>query len=164
MLRLIAAIDRQRGVANDHGIPWQGKIPSDTNHFHELTSDGIIVMGYGTYQEYDKPLHGRENFVVSRPDTPDLRPGFVPILDVNEFFEQHGQELVWVIGGAALFAASLASADQLFLTHLDADFHCTKFFPEFTDGFELVSVGEPHTESGITFHFETWQRFGGSET
>jgi dihydrofolate reductase len=164
MLRLIAAIDNRRGVANEHGIPWQGQIPTDTKRFHELTSDGLIVMGYGTYQEYDKPLHDRENFVVSRPDTGDLRPGFVPIPDANQFFDQHARELVWVIGGAALFEDSLASADELFLTQLDADFHCSKFFPEFADGFELASNAGPQTESGITFHFETWRRFDSSES
>jgi dihydrofolate reductase len=30
MIRLIAAVDSQRGVANEHGIPWQGKVPMDT--------------------------------------------------------------------------------------------------------------------------------------
>src|SRR5271156_3204471 len=131
MIRLIAAMDTHRGIANDHGIPWQGKIPRDTTHFHEATSNGIIVMGYGTYQEYDKPLHGRENFVVSRPNTEELRAGFVVVPDADRFLDEHGDELVWVIGGAALFSASLSRADELVLTQLDAVYHCTKFFPEF---------------------------------
>ena len=67
-------------------------------------------------------------------------------------------ELVWVIGGAALFSASLARAGELVLTHLDADFHCTKFFPEFADTFELDNVDGPHDENDINFRFETWRR------
>jgi dihydrofolate reductase len=158
MPRLIAATDEKLGVANEHGIPWQGKIPMDTNRFHELTAHGIIVMGYGTYKEYDQPLHDRDNFVVSRPDTGELRPGFVLVPDAKKFFGQHANELVWVIGGASLFGDSLARADELFLTRLDADFHCTKFFPEFADSFQLESDEGNHTENGITFHFETWRR------
>jgi dihydrofolate reductase len=158
MIRLIAAMDNQRGIADEHGIPWQGKIPSDTKRFHDKTSRGIIVMGYATYKEYDKPLHHRENFVVARADTGELRAGFTAIPDADRFFDVHGHQLVWVIGGAALFSASLARADQLVLTRLEPDFHCTKFFPEFTDGFELENDDGPHVESDLTFRFETWRR------
>jgi len=157
MLRLIAAMDEHLGVADEHGIPWQGKVPLDTDRFHELTSDGLIVMGYGTYREFDKPLHDRVNFVVSRPDT-ELRAGFTLVPDANQFFDQHSDELVWLIGGAALFSDSLSRADQLFLTRLDTDFHCTKFFPAFTDCFRLAGDDGPHVQNGITFHFQTWLR------
>jgi dihydrofolate reductase len=164
MIRLIAAMDTQHGLADEHGIPWQGKIPMDTKRFHERTTNGIIVMGFGTYQEYDKPLHDRENFVVARPDTGDVRTGFVAIPDANRFLELHARELVWVIGGAALFSATLARADELFLTQLDAVFHCTKFFPEFTDAFELETEDGPHVENDIRFRFETWRRSRHSES
>jgi dihydrofolate reductase len=158
MIRLIGAMDRQHGIADEHGIPWQGKIPMDTKRFHEATTSGIIVMGYGTYLEYDRPLHDRENFVVARPDTGALRAGFVVVPDTEGFFDLHAHELVWVIGGAALFSAALAHAQQLVLTQLDADFHCTKFFPEFTDRFELESDDGPHVENDISFRFATWRR------
>jgi dihydrofolate reductase len=158
MLRLIAAIDSRRGIANEHGIPWQGKIPTDSEYFRKQTEIGIILMGYGTYREFDGPLHGRENFVVARPDTGELRPGFVAISDAAQFFELHSNDVVWVIGGAALFDKSLLFADELFLTQLDADFHCTKFFPNYSDTFELERNLGSHVESSITFNFEIWQR------
>jgi dihydrofolate reductase len=158
MIRLIAAVDSQLGVANDHGIPWQGKIPMDTQYFNDQTSQGLIVMGYRTYQEFDKPLHDRENFVVTRPEPGELRRGFTGVPDLTGFFHQHSQELVWVIGGAGLFEASLDEADELFITQLDADFHCTKFFPTFSGNFELVSSLGPYEENDISFLFEIWQR------
>jgi dihydrofolate reductase len=158
MIRLIAAMDQQRGIANEHGIPWQGKIPTDTKRFHEVTAKGIIVMGFGTYLEYDKPLHDRDNFVVAHPDSGELRAGFVVIPDADRFFDEHAHELVWVIGGAALFSASLARAQELVLTQLDADFHCTKFFPDFANTFEVESDDGPHVENDISFRFETWRR------
>ncbi|MGB8195626.1 MAG: dihydrofolate reductase [Acidimicrobiales bacterium] len=164
MIKLIAAMDTHRGIANDQGIPWQGKIPTDTKRFHDVTANGLIVMGYGTYLEYDRPLHDRENFVVARPDTGSLRTGFTVIPDVDEFFKEHTDELVWVIGGAALFNASLARADELVLTQLDADFQCTKFFPEFTDTFELEDDDGPYVENGLRFHFATWRRSRSSES
>jgi dihydrofolate reductase len=158
MIRMIAALDSRRGVANEHGIPWQGKIPTDSKYFREQTLNGIILMGFGTYEEFDAPLHDRENFVLVRPGTEALRPGFAPISDTAKFFEVHSRDLVWVIGGAALFASSLPFADELFLTQLEADFHCTKFFPEYAGAFELERKLGSHVESDITFHFEIWQR------
>ena len=160
MIRMIAAVDAQLGVANEYGIPWQGKIPMDTEYFQEQTAEGVIVMGYQTYKEFGQPLHDHLNFVVIRPDTGELREGFVGVLDPTQFFDERARELVWVIGGAGLFAASLERADQLFLTHLDADFHCTKFFPGFVDAFDLVSELGPHIQSDISFTFQTWRRSG----
>jgi dihydrofolate reductase len=158
MLRLIAAVDNALGVADDKGIPWQGKIPTDAQYFREQTTNGIIVMGFGTYQEFKSPLHDRENFVVSRPDTGELRQGFVGVTDVTSFIQEHEGDLVWVIGGAALFEKTLGSADELYLTQIDRDFHCTKFFPTFSEAFELSSDDGPHSESDITFRFEVWRR------
>jgi len=158
VLNLIAAVDEALGVANDGGIPWQGKIPTDAQYFRDQTSKGIILMGYGTYKEFDSPLHDRENFVVARPDSGELKPGFVGVPDAADFLDQHGHDLVWVIGGAALFAQTLSRADQLFLTRVGGDYHCTKFFPTFSDAFESQSEADPHVESGVTFHFEIWQR------
>jgi dihydrofolate reductase len=157
VIRMIAAVDAKLGVANEHGIPWAGKIPLDTQYFQDQTADGVIVMGFQTYTEFDHPLHNRENFVATH-GTEALRAGFVGVPDLTEFFDEHASELVWVIGGAGLFAASLGQAEQLFLTHLDEDFHCTKFFPNYVDTFELVSELGPHVQSGISFTFQTWQR------
>ena len=158
MIRLIAAVDERLGVANEHGIPWQGHLPSDAAYFREQTNDGDIVMGFGTYKEFDRPLHDRVNFVVTRPDTAELKSGFVAVTDVSALLEHHEAEHLWVIGGAALFADTIAQADELYLTRLDADFHCTKFFPSFADDFALTSDATPKVENGISFHFQQWDR------
>jgi dihydrofolate reductase len=157
---MIAAVDTRLGVANERGIPWQGQIPMDTDYFQEQTAEGLIVMGYATYKEFGQPLHERMNFVVTRPDTEEMREGFVGVPDFTKFLDEHARELVWVIGGAGLFAACLGRTDELLLTRLDADFHCTKFFPDFVDTFELVSELGPHEQSDISFTFQTWQRSG----
>jgi dihydrofolate reductase len=158
MIRLIAAIDKRRGLADQHGIPWQGKIPTDTAYFREHTTDGLILMGYRTYEEFDQPLHDRLNFVASRSKSEGLRPGFVGIPDLLQFLREHTHDLVWVLGGAAVFTASKPIADELYITQLDGDFHCTKFFPPYEDDFLLVANLGNHLENGISFRFQTWQR------
>jgi dihydrofolate reductase len=150
VIRLIAAIDVKRGLGDGHGIPWQGKLPSDAAYFRSQTDEGLIVMGFRTYEEFDQPLHDRTNYVVSRAGSSPLRPGFDAVDDLARFLADHTGELVWIIGGAAVYGASLASADELYITQIDQDFHCTKFFPVFE--------GETQRENDISFRFETWRR------
>lgn len=155
MIRFIAAIDSKRGMANDHGIPWQGKVPSDVQHFREKTENSIILMGYGTYVEFKQPLPNRQNYVAtSKPEK--LRPGFQSVNDAVTFLKKTTED-VWVIGGPGLFAQTIDLANDLHLTHLNGDFGCTKFFPEFEDKFELIEKSNLITENSITFYFATYQ-------
>jgi dihydrofolate reductase len=151
----VAAIDEKRGLADEHGIPWQGKIPSDVKHFRAEIDGGIILMGYGTYIEVSKPFPGRDLVATSRHE--QLRPGFELVPDARKFLKNTTSD-VWNFGGAGLFASTFDLVTDLHLTQLEGDFHCTKFFPEFRDTFTLISQSEPITENGITFRFENWQR------
>jgi dihydrofolate reductase len=155
MVRCIAAIDEKRGIATDTGIPWD--LPTDRTFFVDQTAEGLIVMGANTYREFTTPMHGRLNYVVTS-DTAPLKPGFEAVHDVDAFFREHQGEAINDIGGAGLFASTLKYADELILTQVYADFHCTKFFPEFTAEFELASHGETLDENGTSFRFETWRR------
>lgn len=156
VIRFIAAIDNKRGMANDNGIPWQGKLPTDVGYFRNKTINSAVMMGYGWYIEQKQPLPDRRNLVAI--DFPEqLRLGFERVDDARKFL-QHAKEDVWVGGGAGLFASTIDLADELYLTKLDADFNCTKFFPEYEKNFELVAETKPQTENGITFRFTTWKR------
>lgn len=154
MIKFIAAIDENRGLANEKGIPWLGKIPSDMENFRTHTIHGTVIMGFRTYEEFGKPLSDRRNLVITRPGTP-LKPGFEVIENPREFL-QNATEDIWVVGGAAIYGEFLDLADELYLTRLQAAYPCTKFFPEFEDFFQIVNRGEDITENGITYHFETW--------
>ncbi len=155
MIRFIAAMDIKRGVANDHGIPWQGKLPTDVAYFRSKTTNGVVLMGYGTYVEFAQPLSKRRNYVATRKTEP-LRPGFEPVHDARELL-MNTKEDIWVIGGPTLFSATLDLANELYVTQLDQDFHSTKFFPEFKDKFDKISETKPQTENGITFSFQVWR-------
>ena len=157
MIRSIVAVDETRGMANNDGIPWQGKIPSDVAYFREKTlSGGVILMGYGTYAEFTKPLHGRTNYVATHK-VESLRDGFIKVGNAREFLKQAAED-VWNIGGAALFEDTLDLNDELYITKVRGNFDCTKFFPEYEELFELVSESEPITENGITYTFCVYKR------
>ncbi len=152
----IAAIDAKRGIADEHGIPWQGKIPGDVAHFRDSTIHKSIMMGAGWYKEQIKPLPERINYVATSSND-ELRPGFVKVPDAREFLINSDQE-IWVGGGAGLFASTLDLADELDLTILDAKFSCTKFFPEYEDKFVKFYESTPMTENGITYRFTKWKK------
>ncbi len=155
MIRFIAIIDEKRGTANEHGMPWHGKTPTDLALFKKKTSNSIVLMGYATYLEFKKPLSNRRNFVAStKPDT--LRDGFTLVDDARGFL-QNAKEDIWVIGGAGLFTSTLDLANELYITQLEGDFKCTKFFPEFQNDFKLVSESNSITENGITYTFQVWK-------
>jgi dihydrofolate reductase len=153
MIRLIAAIDSQRGIATDSGIPW--KLPGDTAYFRDKTAHGLIVMGRATYDEFAAPLHDEENYVLSRTTTP-LRAGFQPLTGLHQLRATHPNEDIWVIGGATVYRETMAEAEELLLTQVLKDFHCTKFFPPYEADFGLESQSVDHHEAGLTYRFETW--------
>lgn len=157
MIRAIVAIDENRGLADDHGIPWQGRIPTDVKYYRDkIKSGGTILMGLGLYKELKKPYEGGTNYVaIGDTDTP-LMEGFEAVTDAREFLK-NAQGDVWHTGGAALFESTFDLIDELYITQLQASFECTKFFPEYKDKYQMVSESDPVTESDITFTFQVWK-------
>ncbi len=155
MIRQIAALDIERGIATDKGIPWS--LPGDRAHFRRETLRGVIVMGRSTYSEFDAPLHGRDNYVLTSHDEP-LRQGFDPIATLQVLTRDRPAEDIWVIGGAAVYASTITQADELVLTQVEGDFDCTKFFPPYRDDFVLAERGAEEREGGIGYRFERWLR------
>lgn len=155
MIRLIAAVDVKRGVATDAGIPWD--LPGDVAHFRECTSTGAILMGRSTYDEFASPLHGRENYVLTRTAA-ELRPGFQPVAGLGVFRAEHGDDDVWIIGGAATFSQAIVDAAELHLTQVYGDFRCTKFFPPYERDFIPADQSGDSVEHGTGYRFEIWKR------
>lgn len=153
-VRVMAAIDSKQGLADEKGIPWD--VPSDRKYLRNKTMGGVLLMGYNTYAEFDSPMSGRRNLVIAR-DATALRSGFEAVYDVGEFMKTQPDNL-WLFGGADAFKQTFKYADELYLTRIEGDFDCTKFFPEFETDFIRIEVSEPQQENGITFQYEIWQR------
>lgn len=155
MIRFIAAIDEKRGIANDKGIPWIGKIHGDTEYYRAKVKGFPVIMGEGLYKELSAPYPESTNYVVTGQTS--LRPGFSIVKDPHQFLEDFNGD-IWDLGGAMLYATTIDLADELYLTQLKGDFKCTKFFPEFKQDFEMISETEPKEENGIKYTFQVWKR------
>lgn len=158
MIRFIAAIDQKHGLAKNGHQPWH--LPTDEKYFLDQTQKfgGVVVMGHTTYTAIGHPLVERRNIVLSR--TPQVIRGVEVMTDVQEALQAAPD--IWVIGGAVIFEHTLSAADELYLTHIDADFDCDQFFPAYTNQFELVSQSSLQHENGLDFTFCVYKKKKGS--
>lgn len=156
MIRCVAAIDIKNGLADERGIPWQGKIPGDVRYYHKKIKGASTIMGFKMYQELSGPLVNSANYVASKRGN-KLRDGFVLVPNATKFLEQADED-IWILGGAGLFASTIHLVDELYITQLQADFSCTKFFPEFDRDFRLMHESDKRQENNITYTFQVWKR------
>lgn len=153
MIRLIAAIDRQQGLAKHGILPWS--IPDDENYFTEQTKlfGGNVLTGGRTFREtYHGPLADRQNFILTRQTDPI--EGVTIVHDLLDFLKNFNHDL-WIAGGANLFeqAINAGYADELYLTHIDANFGCDQFFPAYENKFKKVNQSEGHEQNGFRFTY-----------
>jgi len=155
MIRAIAAIDIQSGLTRGEGIIWD--LPTDKSYFRSKTEYKTILMGYGEYLAQNKvPLPHRRN-VVATHRSELLGSGFEKTNDARAFLKSFTDD-IWIIGGAKLYLETLDLAEELYITQINKDFNCDKFFPEFRSRFKLFSETEPITENGISFTFQIWHK------
>ena len=135
---LIVAMAEDRIIGRDGGLPW--RLSADLKQFKALTMGKPIIMGRKTYESIGKPLPGRANIVVS--GNPDFAAeGVIPVGSVTDALSRaeaiatrDGVDEVMVIGGAAIYAATLPHADRIYLTEVHAAIDGDTRFPEFDRG------------------------------
>jgi len=158
MIRLIAAIDRKRGIAKQGFQPWY--IPDDEAQFAKHTKEygGDVLTGHITYKTLHGPLVDRQNFVLTRDKDPI--EGASIINDLEKFLKDYQDKDLWVIGGANVFSQVIDAgyADELYITHIEADFGCNQFFPTFEDTFQLVEKSDLNEQNGFIFTYATYKK------
>lgn len=158
MIRLIVAVDRKMGMAKHGGQPWY--IPHDEHYFTEKTKSlgGYNLIGKTTYETFKGPLKDRKNFVLTPSDTPI--EGAELIHNLETFLRDYKDRDIWVVGGANVFkqVIDMGYADELYITHIDADFGCHLSFPEYKNNFELKEQTDWMEENGFRFRYAIYRR------
>jgi dihydrofolate reductase len=121
-LVLVAAVADNGVIGQDGGLPW--RLKSDMAHFRALTMGKPVVMGRRTWASLGKPLSGRTNIVVTR-DPEFAAAGVLTARTLPAALEaargdalRRGADQIVVIGGAELYAQTIACADRLVITHV----------------------------------------------
>ena len=125
-LTIIVATDRARGIGIENRLPW--RLPEDLAHFKRTTTGHPIIMGRKTFESIGRALPGRRNIVVSR--NPAWRhDGVEAVASVEAAIALVPGSEAFIIGGAQIYAETLARATCLIVTEIDREFGCDTFFP-----------------------------------
>ena len=133
IISLVAAVDSKNGIGLNGKMPW-GHIREDMEFFRGLTTGSTVIMGRVTFESLgNKPLPNRKNIVISSTANvayyfkydnlfyeSSLENALLGLLSENQIF---------IIGGESIYKKAIDYADRIFLTHIDKDYHCDRFFP-----------------------------------
>lgn len=133
IISLVAAVDSKNGIGLNGKMPW-GHIKEDMEFFRGLTTGSTVIMGRVTFESLgNKPLPNRRNIVISSTANVayyfkydnlfyeySLENALLRLLSENQIF---------IIGGESIYKKAIDYADRIFLTHIDKDYNCDRFFP-----------------------------------
>ncbi|MEO0855156.1 MAG: dihydrofolate reductase, partial [Cyanobacteria bacterium J06648_11] len=120
---LIAAIaSRNRAIGRHGTLPWH--LPEDLARFKRLTSGHAVIVGRKTWQTDlgERALPGRHTIVLSATQVGHLsdrlsdRDDLCVAASLPAAFECVRGDRVFIMGGASVYAQTLAIADRLELT------------------------------------------------
>ncbi len=137
LLSIITAMDRNRLIGNDNGLPWH--LPADFAWFKQVTMGKPIVMGRKTWESIGRPLPGRTNIVLTR--NPELKLAgahCVNSLAAAKRLVEKAPELM-IIGGSAVYEMAMPLVQRLYVTHIDGEFEGDAWFPQWGDEWYKLS-------------------------
>jgi dihydrofolate reductase len=157
-ISIISAMAKNRVIGINNALPW--RLPEDLKYFKSLTLGHHILMGRKTYESIGKPLPGRTTVIITRGSY-SSQEGAKIAQSLQEAIEIcGGDEEIFFVGGAELYAQALPLADRLYLTEIQAEVEGDAWFPEFDRGqWHEVSRDKRHDEvSGMDYHFVVYDR------
>lgn len=154
MVRHIVAVDKRNGIAKNGKIPWH--LEGDSKYFldHVRTLGSRVLVAAKTHAEIGRPI-ADYTYVWSHRDF-EVERGQI-VHDLRDFFRSFQGEL-WVIGGASLYEATLGFADELYVTRIEKDYACDRFYPQDLTDFTRVSHSQHIVEHGTIYSYEVYSR------
>ena len=139
---------KNHGIGYNNKLPWY--IPDDLKRFKKLTTGSIIVMGRKTWDSLPiKPLPNRKNIILSRDnisrdnisrDNISRDISNENILFINDLnLINNIKSDIWIIGGSEIYKLALNKLhiDNIYVTEINNDYECDKFFPEIPNNFNI---------------------------
>ena len=168
---LIAAVAANGVIGDGSGMPW--RLSTDMKRFKALTMGKPVVVGRKTFETFGKPLPGRTNIVVTR------QAGYQPngvivaasldsaLAKARQVAAETGADEVMIAGGGEIYAAAIAAADRLYITHVEAEPDGNTHFPLIDPAHwrisarEAVPAGEKDSAATV---FTVYERGSGAES
>jgi len=157
-LNLIFARARNGVIGRDNTLPWH--LPEDMAHFKRTTLGCPVIMGRKTWDSLPakfRPLPGRLNVVLTRQPDWAADGAMVAHSLQAACAACPPASTAWVMGGAELYAQSLALASSAVVTEIDADFEGDAFAPCFGPAWMETSRDTQTSSNGLSFSFVTYK-------
>ena len=133
-ISLIAAMSLNRVIGKDNALPW--RLPDDMAFFTKTTSGHTVVMGRRNYDSLPpkyKPLPHRANIVLTRQRS-FAAEGCRVVHSLDEAMAQADKaDELFIIGGAEVYEQTIATADKIYLTEINAVIEGDRFFPRINE-------------------------------
>ena len=151
MVSLIVAIAQNGTIGDKNSLLWH--IKEDMRFFRTTTSGHPVVMGRKTFESLgSKPLPKRTNIVITRADR--AFEGALTAHSLDEAIamakEACGDDEIFVMGGAQIYAEALSVVDRMYITRVERDYEGDTSFPEI-DYSQWRLVSEQRYERGEEF-------------
>ncbi len=147
-LILVAAIADNNVIGDDNRLIW--RLKSDLKRFRALTIGKPVIMGRKTFLSIGKPLPGRTSIVLTR-DPSWRSDGVLVAHDLAAAYALAAQAMVdlgadaaTIIGGADIYAQTIAHCDRLHLTLVAANPAGDAVFPDFDRSDFIETHREAH--------------------
>jgi len=159
-LHMIYARARNGVIGNLGQLPWH--LPEDLAHFKRTTLGQPVVMGRVTWEslpEKFRPLPGRSNVVVSRQTSFSAAGAQLASSLEAAMALFPPAEIIWLIGGAQLYAQGLSIASQIVVTEIDADYEGDAFAPLISSNDWTETHRTSHVSAqGLAYHLVSLQK------
>ena len=158
-ISIIVAMAQNRTIGINNTLPW--RCPADLKHFKALTMGHHMIMGRKTFDSIGKPLPGRTTVVVTRNKSLQIEGCIMAHSLQQAIAACAGDEEIFIVGGAELYAQALPLADTLYLTEIQQDVSGDAHFPEFNlQEWQEVAreQRQQDTPQPLAYHFVTYQR------
>lgn len=133
-IAMIVAVAENGIIGREGELPWH--LAADLRRFRRLTMGHAIVMGRKTWESIGRPLPGRTSIVISHnqqyqtgSDEVAVATSFEQAIEIARRCDCV-QDRIFVIGGAAIYAAALPIAQLLYFTRVQAKVAGDVSFPE----------------------------------
>ena len=131
---IVAAVTGNNVIGANGTMPF--KLSTDLKRFKALTIGKPVIMGRKTFESIGKPLAGRVNIVISRQIN-FAAEGVISAVSLDDAIRigvaatmVNDASAICIIGGGQIYAQSLARADRLLITHVEAEVDGDTFFPD----------------------------------
>ena len=117
-IEMVVAVAENGIIGKAGDMPW--RLPSDLQHFKQVTMGCPIVMGRLTWQSIGRALPGRLNIVISRRAL-DLPDGVLGVTSAEAAVQAGGEaETLMIIGGGQIYKIFEPMASKVHLTRVHA--------------------------------------------